>query len=211
MKNTKWTRLIAAWAEKRFHETLFRFKCIAVYNEWVRYSGLTFFPIIAMKRRLFFAGLICFLALGFSTAGAQQDNFSKQDRLRGSITPERGWWDLQHYSLSVNVSPETKSIRGANIIRFKVVERSGRMQIDLQEPLKITKIFHQSESTKGDSYPELSFEREGNVYWVECPTDLEPGSIHSIRVDYQGVPVESENPPWSGGLTWQQDEKGNLE
>ncbi|MCH2179657.1 MAG: M1 family metallopeptidase [Mariniblastus sp.] len=162
-----------------------------------------------MKRRLFFAGLICFLALGFSTAGAQQDNFSKQDRLRGSITPERGWWDLQHYSLSVNVSPETKSIRGANIIRFKVVERSGRMQIDLQEPLKITKIFHQSESTKGDSYPELSFEREGNVYWVECPTDLEPGSIHSIRVDYQGVPVESENPPWSGGLTWQQDEKGN--
>ena len=41
----------------------------------------------------------------FSSGLAQQSNFSKQDTLRGSITPERVWWDLLHYNLDFKVSP----------------------------------------------------------------------------------------------------------
>ncbi len=153
--------------------------------------------------------LACWSALCLSQAPAQQEAFSSQQQLRGSITPERNWWDLQHYTLSVEVFPETKSLQGTVVVDFEVIKPSGRMQIDLQEPLEITGVTHLSEATKGNGGPELSFKREGNVYWIDFPADVPVGAKQSIRVDYRGVPVESKNPPWSGGLTWQQDEKGN--
>ncbi|MCH2181150.1 MAG: M1 family metallopeptidase [Mariniblastus sp.] len=151
----------------------------------------------------------CCLALPWPAALAQQETFTRQQKLRGSITPEREWWDLQHYTLSVEVFPETKSLQGAVEIDFEVIQPSGRMQIDLQEPLEITRVTHLSEVTKGNGGPELGFEREGNVYWVDFPKGVPVGAQQSIRIDYQGVPVESKNPPWSGGLTWQEDEKGH--
>ena len=38
--------------------------------------------------------------------------FTKQDTLRGSITPEREWWDLIYYHLDIVVNPDTKHISG---------------------------------------------------------------------------------------------------
>ncbi len=150
--------------------------------------------------------VVCYPLSVVSTANAQLDfkqkkEFTQQDRLRGSITPERVWWDLKHYKLAFEVDPETKSLQGTNEIKFLVIEPQSRMQIDLQHPLKITKIEH------GDS--ELKFEREGNVYWVDFTNAPEKESVQTIIVHYGGVPVESENPPWSGGVTWQKDKLGN--
>ena len=148
-------------------------------------------------------------SVGLNWGVAQQDTFSRQETLRGSITPERDWWDLQHYTLLVEVFPETKSLEGAVVIDFEVIKPSRRMQIDLQEPLEITRVTHLSEATKGNGGPQLSFEREGNVYWIDFPKGVPVGAKQSIRIDYGGKPVESKNPPWSGGLTWQKDEKGH--
>ncbi len=134
-------------------------------------------------------------------ATAQQDSFSKQDRLRGSITPEREWWDVQHYHLSVMVDPESKSISGSNIVTFKTVKAGQRMQIDLQKPLEIKSV------KRKDS--DLKFEREGNVYWIQLDSPIAAGQEETIRIEYGGTPVESTNPPWSGGVTWTQDENGN--
>lgn len=135
------------------------------------------------------------------TVASHQREFTRQDRLRGSITPERMWWDLQHYNLNLEVFPESKSIKGSNIVTFKTTQRGQRMQIDLQEPLEITRIVH------GDF--ELKFTRESSVYWVEFANELAVDEEHSIKIEYGGKPVESENPPWSGGFSWQKDEKEN--
>ncbi|MEZ5347312.1 MAG: M1 family metallopeptidase [Pyrinomonadaceae bacterium] len=131
---------------------------------------------------------------------SKQDDPTRQQRLRGSITPERKWWDLLHYDLSIRFFPGEKRISGSNIISFRTLEAGSRMQIDLQEPLKITKIEH----GKG----ELKFEREGNVYWVNFPKPLKKGVQDKIKIFYEGVPTESKNPPWSGGITWSKDDKG---
>ena len=117
------------------------------------------------------------------------------------MTPEREWWDLLHYELSIEVFPETKTIQGSNAIKFRVLKPAKKMQIDLQKPLQISKV------TQGEN--ELKFEREGNVYWVEFGTELAKDSEHLILIEYGGKPVVSRNPPWSGGLTWRKDEKGN--
>ncbi len=129
------------------------------------------------------------------------EGFTKQDQLRGSVTPERAWWDVVHYDLALRVLPETKSLEGFNTITFRTLGVSDRMQIDLQPPLKITKVLH------GDA--ELPFEREGKVYWIEFAAPLEKGTEDRIQVFYAGKPVQSQRPPWSGGLSWRKDEKGN--
>lgn len=146
--------------------------------------------------------LLAFFALSLLVhpVNAQEDDYSRQDRLRGSVSPEREWWDLRHYHLSIEVSPEERTIKGVNEIRFKVLQPATRMQVDLQEPLKITKVLH------GDV--ELKFEREGKVYWVDFEKAPEKESSQSIQVFYEGKPIESRNPPWSGGFSWRKDKHG---
>ena len=126
---------------------------------------------------------------------------SRQEILRGSITPEREWWDLLHYDLAVQFFPATKTIKGSNLITFKVLKPAKKMQIDLQMPLAVTKITHGVE--------DLKFEREGNVYWVYFANDLPKDSEDKITVFYEGRPTESRNPPWEGGVTWGHDDLGN--
>ncbi|MDC3387904.1 M1 family metallopeptidase [Flavobacteriaceae bacterium] len=127
--------------------------------------------------------------------------FSRQDTLRGSITPERAWWNLKHYELSVEVFPKTKTIKGKNIICFEVLKPAKQMQIDLQEPLHIKKITHQNK--------ELNYSREGNVYWINFSKNLPLNLEEKITIYYEGKPIESRNPPWSGGITWKKDENNN--
>ena len=66
-------------------------------------------------------------------------DITEQDVLRGSITPQRAWCDLQHYTLSLSVDPKTKSISGHNQIKYKVLSDAQALQIELQPPMKITK------------------------------------------------------------------------
>ena len=131
----------------------------------------------------------------------QETSAHRQDQLRGSITPERAWWDLLHYHLAVQVFPDSQRLEGSNTITFRTQKPGRKMQIDLQPPLKITQILH-------DEKP-LAFDREGNVYWVHFEQDLPSGVEQNIQVFYAGVPVESKNPPWSGGISWQKDSEGN--
>lgn len=135
------------------------------------------------------------IQLSFSYLNAQP--FTRQDTLRGSVTPERVWWDLSYYDLAIDFDVNKKFIKGTNTIYFNVLAPHSIMQIDLQEPLKITGI-----DFKGKN---ITFKREGNVYWVSFPQPLLKGTSEKITVAYEGIPVEAKNPPWDGGLTWAKD------
>ena len=127
-------------------------------------------------------------------------NQSRQQTLRDTITPEREWWDLQHYHLQMQFYPREKRLSGTNTISFKALKPGARMQIDLQEPLAINKVTFNNQ--------ELVFEREGNVYWVLFPNELIPNQEYIVEVAYGGKPREGSNPPWSGGITWGRDDLG---
>ncbi|MFN3190281.1 MAG: M1 family metallopeptidase [Aureliella sp.] len=147
-----------------------------------------------------FVATTCVPALVTAQSGSASAEISEQERLRGSITPERVWWDLKHYDLSVQVDPENKFINGKNQIRFEVIGDVQELQIDLQPPLAIS-------SATLDSTA-LSYSRNGNVYLVTMPAGLKRGSEYVIEVVYSGNPVESRRPPWSGGFTWRKDSSG---
>ncbi len=141
---------------------------------------------------------VCLLTLSlFCTA----QNYTEQDTLRGSITPERGWWDLLHYDLKLKIDPLEKFISGSNTIKYKVLEKGSTLQIDLQDPLQITKVLQNDKP--------LSYTKKGFAYYIDLPTKPKIGSVGLLEIFYEGVPVESKNPPWSGGFTWEKDENGN--
>jgi len=153
-------------------------------------------------RKLKIVAIALFLQmyLGAGYLYAQTGDVTRQETLRGSVTPEREWWDVLHYHLNVEFLPETKRLKGSNTITFKTLKPGNKMQIDLQPPLAITKIVH------GES--QLKFEREGNVYWVMFEKELAKGVEDKIEVFYEGIPVVSRNPPWVGGITWGRDDLG---
>ncbi len=145
------------------------------------------------------APVILFVLLAINPSYSQK-SFTRADTLRGSITPERAWWDLNHYHLAVEIFRETKSIKGSNTIRYKVLTESQILQLDLQEPLKITSIVQAGEN--------LDFKREGDAHFVILKKKQVPGSVEELIVSYEGQPKEAIRPPWDGGITWQKDSNG---
>ncbi|TAL61836.1 MAG: M1 family peptidase [Bacteroidetes bacterium] len=155
-----------------------------------------------MNRSNIFCPIVfmCFVLLLPSSLMSQKIAFNHQDTLRGSITPERAWWDLKYYHLDIIVNPSDSTIFGTNVVTYKVISQFNIMQIDLQEPLKLIK-------AEQNNAP-LNFTRDGNAYLIELAEKQEPEKIFSVVLTYGGRPKISPRPPWSGGITWKKDKNG---
>jgi len=132
---------------------------------------------------------------------AQDQVFTRQDTLRGSITPERAWWDLTYYHLSIKVNPSDSSFAGSNLFGYQVTEPGQMMQIDLQPPMKITRI-----SQNGI---DQEFINDGNAWFVKLKEAQEQGEVRYLLVEFSGNPKIAERPPWDGGVSWERDQNGN--
>ena len=144
---------------------------------------------------------ILFIFFLFSISTIFSQNFTRQDTLRGSITPQRAWWDLTYYHLDISVNPENQSIEGSNTINYRVLHPNDEIQIDLQDPLKINKVIQDGK--------ELNFRSEGYSHFIKLKKKQKSGQIKSIKVFYEGKPKVAVRPPWDGGITWTKDSNGN--
>ena len=144
--------------------------------------------------------LLSFLFLLLISVSVTAQEFTRQDSLRGSITPEREWWDLTYYHLSVEVLPNEKRILGSNVIQYEVLKNQQVMQIDLQSPLKITRVTQNG--------MELKVRSEGNAHFVILSEEQVKGEIKEITIFYEGMPKEAVRAPWDGGFSWKKDENG---
>lgn len=128
--------------------------------------------------------------------------YIRQDSLRGSITPERVWWDLKYYHLDVKVSPADSSISGSVDVIYQVLESKNTLQIDLQPPLVITKVTGNDEQTLGVTH-------EGNAYFIKLNEPQVKGEVNKVVVHYGGKPKVAVRPPWDGGFSWDVDKDGS--
>ena len=136
----------------------------------------------------------------YSVALAQEKPLTRQDTLRGSVTPEREWWDLTFYHLNIEANPIDSTIKGYVLIRYDVIHSADIMQIDLQPPMKISRINQEDKN--------LHFTRDGNAWFVQLQKEQRVGESNEIVVYYEGRPKVSEKPPWDDGLTWAMDDNG---
>ncbi|HVZ57162.1 MAG TPA: M1 family metallopeptidase [Chitinophagaceae bacterium] len=153
--------------------------------------------------------LLGFLLVACLAASSQplhnKHAFTHQDTLRGSITPERAWWDVQRYDIRVRPDYAARSIEGQVTITYRVVapcqgNACSLMQIDLQQPLEITRI----EDGARTSRP---FTREGNVFHVSMGKSRQ-NETGQLTIFYRGNPRIAVNPPWDGGWIFTRDAKG---
>jgi aminopeptidase N len=154
-----------------------------------------------LLRILFFALLAFNGATAQGLLGKSEAHFTRQDSLRGSITKERVWWDVKHYNLDVKVNPADSTITGSNTIQYKVLQPYSIMQIDLQNPMEITKVTQDGIA--------LKYKRESNVFFITLVSTQNVGAIKEVKIFYHGKPKVAVRPPWDGGLTWKKDKNRN--
>ncbi len=133
---------------------------------------------------------------------AQKAQFTLQDTLRGSITPERIWWDVTHYELNLTVDPEKRSISGTNTIQYTVLQKQHtELQIDLQSPLHIDKVTQDGKV--------LAVRSQGNAHFITLLKKQKKRHKNTIIVHYSGQPKVAIQAPWDGGISWKKDANGN--
>ncbi len=156
---------------------------------------------IASTIRVFFILGIPLLLPVFTAAQSPASNFTHDDTLRGSITPERAWWDLRFYNLNVRVDPAARSISGHNEIHYTVLKLGQVLQIDLQPPLQIERVEQDGKV--------LTVQRAGtNAYFIELKKIQKPGAREALTVWYSGKPRTARRAPWDGGFSWSKDDSG---
>jgi len=129
--------------------------------------------------------------------------YTLADTLRGTLTPERTWWDVQRYELAIKPDYNDKSITGSNMIVYQVVgANSGktRMQIDLQEPLIIDSIVYNGKS-------KLKFEHTGSVWYAYVPAQ-KLAATNNVNIFYHGQVHQAKRAPWDGGFIFTADSLG---
>lgn len=144
--------------------------------------------------------LLLVIAFFTSLLTYSQVEFTRADTLRGSITPERAWWNVTYYDLDVKVNPSEKSISGSNVITYEVLESFQVMQIDLQSPMKIDNIIQDGEN--------ISFTSDGNAHFLELKKPQIRNEKNKIEIHFSGKPRIAKRPPWDGGFTWTKDNRG---
>jgi aminopeptidase N len=161
-----------------------------------------------MKRQILLAiSFLLFTLCSVAQPLSHKNIFTHQDSLRGTIGPERAWWDVLHYDVNVTPDYNLKSIAGKTVIQYKVLpnQRTDYLQIDLQQPLMIDTLFYDGKLYI--NYPAKPYYREGNVWHIPLPK-ANVNSIHSISIAYHGKPREAITPPWDGGWIFTKDAEG---
>tara|TARA_B100000497_G_scaffold124093_1_gene157935 strand:- start:42 stop:1682 length:1641 start_codon:yes stop_codon:yes gene_type:complete len=156
-----------------------------------------------MNKRLSIIILIFLTSFPLFSQGIINDinNFTRQDTLRGSITKERIWWDLTYYHLDISVDPINRTIKGSNEISYTVLEPYSEIQIDLQNPLVLTKAEQDDEN--------LEIRHDGNAHFIKLKRKQIRGAKNKIKVFYEGKPKTAVRAPWDGGISWTKDKNGN--
>lgn len=148
----------------------------------------------------FLSVFVCLFQVSCSQPLQQKKSFTLQDTLRGSITPQRAWWNVLHYDISVDPDFATKSIKGKTTITFEVISSSGEaLQVDLQQPLQIDSIWVDGILTR-----QITTDPTKNFYFIQTPA-WQKNTQHQVTIAYHGKPIEAANPPWDGGWIWSRD------
>ncbi|MGB3587193.1 MAG: M1 family metallopeptidase, partial [Tunicatimonas sp.] len=127
--------------------------------------------------------------------------FTRADKLYGTLTPELACYDVNYYDLTLDIDPDEEWIQGTSAIQFTVVEATNRIRIDLFEYLKIHSVRFEGEN--------LAFERDLDAVYVSFPDTLKIGDTAKILVNYEGHPLDADFDIWASGFLWQEDNEGH--
>ena len=160
-----------------------------------------------MMKQVLLLPVMTILFMATAKSQTRQQKFTQLDTLFGSNTPQRSWWDVQRYDVSVAPDYATKTIKGKTTITYTVLSdrHNDYLQFDLQQPLTIDSLFYNGKLYIND--PGRPYHNKGDHWFIPLPKTPK-GSTGSLTIVYHGKPKEAINPPWDGGWVWKKDKQG---
>ncbi|HYH15214.1 MAG TPA: M1 family peptidase, partial [Flavisolibacter sp.] len=150
-----------------------------------------------------YSTLTAFLFLFCTLTNAQHRSVThlhSKEHIPVNTLPARTWWNLLHYAIHIIPDYETRFITGTNTITFFAQQAGATVQIDSQEPMRITKI-----TRKGAV---LAFQKEKNAYIIAFPQEIKKHETETITIHFEGHPQTAVNPPFDNGWIWAKDKEG---
>jgi aminopeptidase N len=123
----------------------------------------------------------------------------------GELTPELSAFNVHHYELDLEISPSDSSVSGTVAVHFETVHPANKIALALDPKLSIANIYRRDGDEKS-----LEFTRDGSdrSFFVHFPSTLQPGERVVLDIEYGGKPLVASNPPWGGGMVWEQTPSG---
>lgn len=134
---------------------------------------------------------ILFLAL------ISQYTFAQNWDWGGPIDPLQQKFKIRHYRLELELLPESQSIQGSNTITFSADGKLDTIRLNLIDEYAVDKVIMDGK--------ELNFTHQNDILDI-IPLDC---TCDQVRVFYGGKTPIAENPPWTGGFTWEKDQFEN--
>jgi len=115
----------------------------------------------------------------------------------GPIDPLQQKFKIRHYRLELELLPESQSIQGSNTISFSAEEKLDTIRLNLIDEYAVAKVIMDGKEMKFSHQNDIL-----DIIPVDCTCD-------QVQVFYEGKTPIAENPPWTGGFTWEKDQFEN--
>lgn len=115
----------------------------------------------------------------------------------GPIDPLQQKFKIRHYRLELELFPESQSIKGSNTITFSAEEKLDTLRLNLIDEYVVEKVIMDGKEVKYYHQNDIL-----DILPVDCTCD-------QVEVFYGGKTPIAENPPWTGGFTWEKDKFEN--
>jgi len=117
----------------------------------------------------------------------------------GVLLPEQAVYDVQRYSLALDVDPVRRAIEGTLKMSAIATAEAPRIALDLDDHLQVRGV---------TGSRELDWNFTDRRIWVDFAAPLHAGESFDVTVAYGGEPRVAPNPPWDGGFTWAETADG---
>ncbi len=111
----------------------------------------------------------------------------------GPMDPLQEKFEVKHYRLELEILPESQSIQGKNTITFSVAEKLDTLRLNLIDEYQVEKVLMNGESVAFFHANDIL-----DIIPIDCTCD-------AVEVYYGGKTPIAQNPPWTGGFTWEKD------
>jgi len=126
-----------------------------------------------------------------------QVTFSQNWDWGGPIDPLQKKFKIQHYRLELELLPESQTIQGFNLITFSAEDKLDTIRLNLINEYQVEKVLMNE--------MEVKFSHQNNILDI-FPIDC---TCEQVQVFYGGKTPIAQNPPWTGGFTWEKDQFEN--
>ncbi len=128
-------------------------------------------------------------------------SYAQNLRSGGALKPEQANMDIRHYTISLDVDPVAKSIKGFTEIQLILQAPAPVMLIDLWHGLQVSEVRVDGAANPFKHGNDDIIRMESGKAW--------PAGKHLIKINYGGIPGIADRAPWTGGFQWAADAKGN--